>query len=314
LIAPDAWDVIKLMKNIRILPFWVEFFEDLQLVRGRSLNTIQAYRRDLETFAEFRKNQKAPLMEFFDFMKKQGLSTRSQARVISSVRTYFKFCESRGLPAPELRELRPPKVKASLPKAVSTAEFEALLKACQSKEIAKTRRNQLTLLLLFGVGCRVSELIGLKLRDYNETEKWIKILGKGNKERLVPFTETLQIALEEYLRESRPALIKEFTESLLINDRGHCPSRVDVWRWLSSWSQKAGFAAPISPHQFRHGCATALLENGADLRSIQVLLGHSSIQTTQIYTSVTANTLTEAIDEHHPLSQMSLNHLRLSEN
>ncbi len=294
------------MKDIEILPLWVEFFEDLQLVRGRSLNTIQAYRRDLETFAEFKKNSKAPLIQFFDFMKKLGLSTRSQARVISSVRTYFKFCESRGRHSPELKELRPPKVKTTLPKAVSAQEFESLLKACETKDIAKTKRNQLTLLLLFGVGCRVSELIGLKLKDYNETEKWIKILGKGNKERLVPLTETLQIALEEYLKEARPSLLKETMDSLFINDRGRTPSRVDVWRWLSSWSQKAGFAEPMSPHQFRHGCATALLENGADLRSIQVLLGHSSIQTTQIYTSVTANTLTEAIDQHHPLSQLKL--------
>jgi integrase/recombinase XerD len=306
LIAPEVWDAIKLMKDIEILPLWVEFFEDLQLVRGRSLNTIQAYRRDLETFAEFKKNSKAPLIQFFDFMKKLGLSTRSQARVISSVRTYFKFCESRGRHSPELKELRPPKVKTTLPKAVSAQEFESLLKACETKDIAKTKRNQLTLLLLFGVGCRVSELIGLKLKDYNETEKWIKILGKGNKERLVPLTETLQIALEEYLKEARPSLLKETMDSLFINDRGRTPSRVDVWRWLSSWSQKAGFAEPMSPHQFRHGCATALLENGADLRSIQVLLGHSSIQTTQIYTSVTANTLTEAIDQHHPLSQLKL--------
>lgn len=289
--------------QLDILPFWVEFFEDLQLVRGRSLNTVQAYRRDLELFAEYRKT-KSQIAGFYDFMKSNGLSQRSQARVISSLRTYYKFVETQGGSAEELRELRPPKVKAALPKALSFSEFESLLRACHVEDPAKTSRNQLTLLLLFGVGCRVSELVGLSLSDFNETDRFLKILGKGNKERLVPVTETLQQSLGDYVRVSRDHLVKGSETSLLINDRGHRPSRVDIWRWLANWSKKAGFDEPVGPHRFRHGCATALLEGGADLRSIQSLLGHSSIQTTQIYTSVTTNTLNQVIDEHHPLSQM----------
>jgi integrase/recombinase XerD len=289
--------------QLDILPFWVEFFEDLQLVRGRSLNTVQAYRRDLELFAEYRKT-KTQIAGFYDFMKTRGLSQRSQARVISSLRTYYKFVESQGGSSEELRELRPPKIKAALPKALGLFEFESLLKACQVEDPAKTSRNQLTLLLLFGVGCRVSELVGLSLSDFNETDRFLKILGKGNKERLVPVTETLQQTLGEYVRSSRNQLIKGSETSLLINDRGRRPSRVDIWRWLANWSKKAGFDEPLGPHRFRHGCATALLEGGADLRSIQSLLGHSSIQTTQIYTSVTTSTLNQVIDEHHPLSQL----------
>jgi integrase/recombinase XerD len=96
----------------------------------------------------------------------------------------------------------------------------------------------------------------------------------------------------------------EPTPAILINDRGHRPSRVDVWRWLAAWSAKAGFPEPVSPHRFRHGCATALLESGADLRSIQMLLGHASIQTTQIYTNVTTGTVAKTVDEHHPLSHL----------
>ena len=288
---------------MQLLPLWVEFFEDLQHVRGRSLNTVMAYRRDLELYAEYRMTGSS-VAGFYEYMKTHKLSTRSQARVISSLRTYFKFCESRGLKAPELRELRPPKVKVGLPKTLTVEEFEKLLASCEVEDPYRTKRNQLTLMLLFGLGCRVSELTALNIEDYNETDRWLKILGKGNKERLVPLTEALAILLGEYLRDVRPSLIKESSGTLLVNDRGHRPSRVDIWRWLAAWSVRAGFDEPVGPHRFRHGCATALLESGADLRSIQMLLGHSSIQTTQIYTNVTTQNLVKTVDEHHPLSNL----------
>ncbi len=262
-----------------------------------------AYRRDLDLWRDY-KNANNSVVGFYDYMKEHDLSTRSQARVISSLRTYFRYCEGRGLKSPELRELRPPKVKVGLPKPLSVAEFDQLFEACMVSDPHRTARNQLTLLFLYGLGCRVTELIQLDLRDYSPTERWVKILGKGQKERLVPLTETLALTLEEYLRVSRPILMKENSDSILINDRGHRPSRVDVWRWLAAWSARAGFTEPVNPHRFRHGCATALLEGGADLRSIQILLGHASIQTTQIYTNVTTSTLTKAVEEHHPLSHL----------
>lgn len=285
------------------LPLWTQFFEDLEHIRGRSRNTVMAYRRDLELYEEYSLKSK-DIPGFYAFMKMKRLSPRSQARVISSLRTYFKFCENNGLRANELRELRPPKVNAALPKALSLDEFNKLVEASQSTEPNKAARNRITLLLLFGLGCRVSELISLNIHDFSETENWLSIIGKGNKQRLVPLTEQLSRELKAYLVNVRPHLLKESASTILINDRGHRPSRVDIWRWLSAWSAKAGFDQPVSPHQFRHGCATALLEAGADLRSIQMLLGHSSIQTTQIYTSVSTKNLTEAIDTHHPLSHL----------
>lgn len=288
---------------MELLPLWVEFFEDLQFVRGRSQNTVMAYRRDLELFAQYREKESS-ISGFYEFMKKNKLSTRSQARVISSLRTYYKFCETRGMQSPELRDLKPPKVKVGLPKSLTVEEFEKLLVASRVEDSLRTRRNQLTLMLLFGLGCRVSELIGLNLEDYNETDRWLKILGKGNKERLVPLTDQLALQLNDYLQNVRSHLVREKSSALLVNDRGHRPSRVDIWRWLAHWSAKAGFDEPVGPHRFRHGCATALLESGADLRSIQVLLGHSSIQTTQIYTNVTTQNLVKTVDEHHPLSQI----------
>jgi integrase/recombinase XerD len=283
------------------MQLWVEFFEDLQHVRGRSHNTVMAYRRDLELYEEFAETRQ-PLVKFFDFMKARQLSTRSQARVISSLRTYFRFLETHDIKAPELRELRPPRVKPALPKPISMDEFHQLFTASRVDDDHRTTRNQLTLLLLFGLGCRVSELVGLNLEDFNSTDAWLKVLGKGGKERLVPLSETLLNQLKTYLKEHRSHLVKGDTHSILINDRGHRPSRVDVWRWLAAWSARAGFKEPVGPHQFRHGCATALLEGGADLRTIQMLLGHSSLQTTQIYASVTSHKLKEEVDAHHPLS------------
>lgn len=291
------------MVSMAALDLWIEFFEDLEQIRGRSRNTIMAYRRDMELYEEYIKTSR-DIPGFYLFMKNQGLSPRSQARVISSLRTYFKFIEGRGRAAPQLRELKAPKVKVGLPKTLSPDEFRRLFEACEAEDPNRTARNKITLLLLYGLGCRVSELIGLNLSDYHETDAWLSVIGKGNKERAVPLTEHLNRELNVYLVNARPHIVRENGNSILINDRGHRPSRVDVWRWLAAWSLKAGFADPVSPHRFRHGCATALLEAGADLRSIQMLLGHASIQTTQIYTNVTTRNLTDTIDKHHPLSQV----------
>lgn len=283
-----------------MLPYWTDFFEELQTIRGRSQNTVMAYRRDLELYAEFCE-LKLGASQIYDFFRKRELSPRSQGRIISCIRSYLKFCEARGEKCPELRELKQPKAKKSLPKVLTTDQFFELQKAAVTEHDRQTLRNQLTLSLLFGSGCRVSELIELNIADYNCIERWLKVTGKGGKQRLVPLTEVLVEALNQYLDTVRPHLSKEDGESLLINDRGRRPSRIDIWRWLTAWSAKAGFDEPVSPHQLRHGCATALLDAGADLRSIQLLLGHSSIQTTQIYTSVSTQHLRDAIETFHPL-------------
>jgi integrase/recombinase XerD len=283
------------------LSLWVDFFDELEHVRGRSLNTVQAYRRDLELYDEFLQKHK-DIQDLYHFLNKKKLSTRSQARVISSLRTYLRFLATRGQKIPDLNQLRPPRVTANLPEVLSYEDFQKLFQACVVDDPLKSARNQITLLLLFGLGCRVTELIQLDVRDFYRTEAWLKVLGKGNKERMIPLTEHLLKELVLYLEQVRAHLCLEEETSILVNDRGHRPSRVDIWRWLDAWSTKAGFEQTINPHKFRHGCATALLEAGADLRSIQKLLGHSSIQTTQIYTSVSTQKMRETIDEHHPLS------------
>lgn len=288
-----------------MLPLWIEFFQDLELVRGRSKNTILSYRRDLELYQVFLKENK-DIHYIYSFLKKQGLSERSQARFISSLRTYYKFCEQNGLPANELRSLKLPKVKVGKPKNISVSEFERLFQAAkvQDSEI-KTSRNQLVLLLLFGMGCRVSELIKVELKDIDLEEGHIRFIGKGNKERMIPLTEKLMSDVKNYIKSARPSLVKDSSiKTLLVNERGKPLTRIDVWRWFAAWSSVAGFSDVIHPHQLRHACATSLLEKGADLRSIQVLLGHSSIQTTQMYTAVKTSKLKEQVDKNHPFSKL----------
>ncbi len=260
------------------------------------------------SFTKTSRNQHEDIHSIYSFLKKKGLGERSQARFISSLRTYFKFCEFNGKPAPELRSLKLPKVKVSAPKAISLAEFERLFQAVKVQDSeSKTSRNQLLLLLLFGMGCRVSELINVEMKDIDLGEGHIKFLGKGNKERLVPLTEKLMLDVKSYVRNFRPELIKDGTiKTLLVNERGKPMTRIDVWRWFAAWSSQAGFASVIHPHQLRHTCATSLLEKGADLRSIQVLLGHSSIQTTQMYTQVKTSKLKQEVDEKHPFSKLKV--------
>lgn len=286
-----------------MLPYWSDFFEELEFVRGRTKNTVQSYRRDLELYEAFLQKHK-DIHYLYAFMKDQGLSERSQARMISSLRTYFRYCESQGRVSPELRSLKLPKIKKTIPKSVSYEEFEKLFEAVKVTEADnKTARNELVLLMLFGLGCRVSELIHIEMKDVELQEGYIRIIGKGNKERLVPLTENLLHRLKDYVHEIRPTLLKDTSvQSLLVNERGKSLSRIDIWRWLSAWSKKAGFKDVVHPHQLRHACATSLLEQGADLRSIQVLLGHTSIQTTQIYTQVSTQKLNKEVDAKHPLS------------
>ena len=279
-----------------------DFLRELQFKEGYSFNTISAYKRDLDYYKSFCKTGQ-DIMAFPLFLAKKNLSTRSQARVISCVRSYFKFLQRRGHKAKELKYLKLPQTEKKLPRLISHKEFSALWKASEVKSPHFSLRNQLVLAFLYGLACRVSELVSLNLRDFNETEAWMSVVGKGNKQRLLPLTQNLYDLLRLYLSQSRPLIGRKQSPPLFFNNRGRRPSRVDIWRWLKAWSLKAGFDEIKNPHSFRHGCATGLLEKGADLRSIQKLLGHFSIQTTQIYTSVRSETLKSVVDEYHPLSQ-----------
>lgn len=291
------------------LTYKEEFLRDLQFLRCFSDHTVSAYKRDLSLYEEFLKSRKInngdEFKGFYKFLTRKGLSTRSQARIISSLRTYFYFLESREVLDSKNnkgKNLKFPKFQAGLPKLLSFKEFQKLWLAAENKNAFFTSRNRLVLSLLYGLGCRVSELVGLNVKDFNETGAWICVTGKGRRQRFLPLSKELQSTLIKYLKEVRPSIIKSKTPSLICNNRGKRPSRVDIWRWLKLWSLKAGFKEVKNPHSFRHGCATVLLERGADLISIQKLLGHINVQTTQVYTAVTSKHLKDTIRKHHPLS------------
>ena len=277
-----------------------QFLEAME--HQRSPHTLSAYKRDLKLYSEFLRKHK-DIAHFHEYIDKKGLSPRSKARVISSVRAYLFFIEKKDQSTGYQQKLKSVPIKKSLPKFISPDEFQAILKSAKEKENHKTHRNHISLFLLFGLGCRISEVISLNLQDLSELDMSLRVTGKRQKQRILPLTQDLWTRLNEYIKHHRPFLLKgRKTHAILINNRGSRPSRIDVYRWLAIWSKKAGFQEVKSPHQFRHGFATSLLENGADLRSIQLLLGHSSIQTTEIYTSVQQERLKKTIKAHHPLS------------
>lgn len=291
-------------KKLPLLKLHDNFFRDIQFNKRYSSNTITAYKRDLSIYSDFLKTKK-PLLEFYNYLTDKNLSARSQCRIISSLRTYFKYLQRHGLKTPDISGLKLPKVNKRLPKITGLKDFETLLKISQNKNPSLTIRNHLVVSFLYGLGCRVSELIDLKTTDINETEFCITVTGKGSKQRLLPLSQPLYGLLMKYLKNARPLLEKSKNNYLVLNNKGKKSSRIDIWRWLKSWSEQAGFKETKNPHSFRHGFATGLLEKGADLRSIQKLLGHSSIETTQIYTSLKSTHLRESINKYHPLSQVS---------
>ena len=284
-----------------------DFLKDLQFTQNYSNNTLSAYKRDLKYYKNFKKETSGQIQNFYVFLDKKKLSVRSQARVISCLRSYFKFLQKRGKSCPELNYLKTPKFYNKLPERVHVKDFQALWKACEEDSLHVTIRNQLVLSFLYGLGCRVSELTALNVSDINEMESWLSVLGKGNRQRILPLSKKLSQLLSLYLVKSRPLLGKKEKKCLFFNNRSNRPSRIDIWRWLKKWSLIAGLDGVKNPHSFRHGCATELLEKGANLRSIQKLLGHSNIQTTQIYTSVSGTQLKKAIEQYHPLSKIKTN-------
>ena len=279
-----------------------EFLSHLKLAHGRSPLTLLSYRADLKNYFDYTKNAE-PSILFQEYLEKKGLSARSQSRAISAVRSYFRFLEDHGYEVKFKEALKTPVVKIPLPHFVNHKEFENILQsAVVRNNSAETQRNHVVLYLLYVLACRVSEVVCLQLSDYLDSDESIIITGKGNKQRILPVIEPFLTLLREYVSISRNILdIYQSSKTLILNNRGKRPSRVDIWRWTQKWSKTLDNTK--SPHQFRHGCATELLNHGADLRSIQELLGHASIETTKIYTKVSRQKMKIAVEQHHPLSK-----------
>ena len=285
-----------------------QFINYMRIERGVSNNTIEAYSRDLRGFADFmtKKNLRLNRMdihmltEYINYLSKR-LSRRSLARSISAIRTFFKFLVLEGIiqenPA---RLLEVPKVSRRLPGILNEREIELLLNQ-PSPLTSIGIRDKAMLELLYASGLRVSELVSLKLNNVNLKIGYIKVMGKGAKERFVPIGEKAITALKTYITRARSKFDKgRGSPYLFLNNRGKPFSRQGFWKLLKCYARKAGIKKRITPHVIRHSFATHLLQNGADLRSVQMMLGHSDISTTQIYTHIDRTYLKEVYKKYHP--------------
>jgi integrase/recombinase XerD len=285
------------------------FLEYLAVEKGLAANTIQAYARDIRKLVDHLKTRKLVLnrvteetvVGLIHAESQAGLSARSRARLISALRSFFRFLVLSGyLKKDVTAQLTTPSTWLSLPKFLTVAEAEALL---QAPDDAKPQgvRDRAMLEVLYGSGLRVSELAGLKQAEINLDDGFLVCRGKGGKERIVPLGRSSCQAIRRYLGQVRAVFDKDGRDELFLTRRGRRFTRQGVWKLLRQHAAKAGLVATkIYPHVLRHSFATHLLERGADLRSVQLMLGHSQITTTQIYTHVSRERLRRVYDKYHP--------------
>lgn len=292
---------------------WLDLFlEHLLVVKGLSENTLAAYASDLGHFLGFLASRGADpadvnndtLFLYLMHERRQGLASRSLARRLSALRGFYDFLrEERLLTESPAQHLENPKLPRRLPEVLSQEEVAALL--AQPDVTDKLgARDRAMLELLYAAGLRVSELVNLRPLDYDPQSGLLRIFGKGSKERLVPIHFAAQACLDAYLRDWRGAFGPR-EDTIFLNRSGKGLSRVAVWKNIKRYATMAGIRREISPHTFRHSFATHLLEGGADLRTVQLLLGHADISATEIYTHVQAGRLARAHREFHPRSRLS---------
>ncbi len=286
------------------------FINFLRVEKGLSPNTLESYSRDLIGYLRFLKTQGITsvlqtqtdtLYEYLKKLRARDLSSRSQARALSALRSFYRFLQEEGLRTDNpLLPLQSPKPKRTLPKTLSGMEVEKLLDQPRSTS-PRGLRDAAMLEVLYAAGLRVSEIISLTLDQLEMESQLIRAMGKGSKERLIPISSLALRRLGEYLASGRKPLLQgRSSPYVFLNHRGRRLTRQGFWKILKQYSRQAGIQRSISPHTLRHSFATHLLEGGADLRSIQTLLGHADISTTQIYTSVTSEHLREVYRRYHP--------------
>jgi|TARA_B110000305_G_scaffold40921_1_gene42501 integrase/recombinase XerD len=285
-----------------------DFNDYLKIERGFSVNSISSYKEDISKFNKFIDNSKSPLEvssdDIKEFLQKisKGMNSSSQSRIISGLRSFFEFLIfEKYISQNPLRLIESPKISRKLPDTLSIEEIDLLTSNLDlSKE--QGERNLAIIELLYGCGLRVSELVDLKISDLFFNENFIKVTGKGNKQRLIPIGNITKQNVNNYLQNSRNKIkvVSAFNDHVFLNRRGKNLTRAMIFTIVKNLAKKANFSKSISPHTFRHSFATHLLENGADLRTIQQLLGHESITTTEIYMHLDNKYLSEALNKFHP--------------
>ncbi|ERF49824.1 MULTISPECIES: site-specific tyrosine recombinase XerD [Staphylococcus] len=287
-----------------------EYLKFIQLEKGLSSNTIGAYRRDLNKYITYLQDHKITHIDFVDrqtlqqclgFLHDEGASTKSLARFISTVRSFHQFALREKYAAKDPTVLiETPKYDRKLPDVLAVDEILRLLDA---PDLSKNNgyRDRTILELLYATGMRVTELIDLEVENVNLIMGFVKVFGKGGKERIVPLGDTVIDYLSTYLETVRPQLLKTtVTNALFLNLHGKPLSRQGIWKMIKQNGIKANINKTLTPHTMRHSFATHLLENGADLRAVQEMLGHSDISTTQLYTHVSKSQIRKMYNEFHP--------------
>ena len=283
-----------------------EFLRYLLIDKGYSNNTIESYKRDLEKFLEFNKNKdinnisNEDLKKYIKYLNTENLNEKSIARNISSIKSFYKFLVINKYIDSNVSEiLYLPKIKKSLPNILTE---EDIFKLLDIKPIDNfSYRNKAMLELMYATGLRVSELINLKLQDIDLNQDIIRTFGKGSKERVIPIGDYAKEYLEKYIYKYRGNMLKrEASEYLFLNNHGKQMTRQGFFKIIKKIAKEKGIHNDLSPHTLRHSFASHLLKYGADLRTIQELLGHSDISTTQIYTHITNEELKKNYNEFHP--------------
>lgn len=294
------------------------YLDHLKVERALSFNTLSAYSRDLDRYLEFINSRsksfsaidEQDLADFLTYLRSgntihAALSATSAARTLIAVRGFHKFSARENGGVDPAQSVKPPTPGRRLPKALSVTEIEAIIAGTGDGSTAKSLRDCALVELLYSTGARISEVVDLDRADVKEPITSLRLLGKGGKERIVPIGKYAVAALDKYLVRARPLLLNGGNErALFLNQRGTRLSRQSGWEIIRTAAIKAGIAVEISPHTLRHSFATHLLDGGADIRTVQELLGHSSVATTQIYTLVTIDRLREAYASAHPRAQI----------
>lgn len=285
------------------------FLSYLRVEKGLSDNTIQSYRRDMLKFVSFLDKQnlvtakirRQDVVDFLAMLYKRRLDSRSVARHLVTIRHFFRFSLIEGfIKEDPAATIESPKFRQSLPYFLSVEEVERLL-AQPDTSSAIGLRDKAIIELMYSTGIRVSELAGIRVGDLQLDAGCLRCIGKGNKERLVPVGKKALAVVESYMKKSRPQLLKDnASASLFLNQRGRPMDRITIWKMMGRYGRKAALRKPLKPHTLRHSFATHLLDRGADLRSVQMMLGHSDISTTQIYTHVVEERLKQVYKAHHP--------------
>ena len=287
-----------------------EFIHYLAVERGLAQNTLESYGRDLQQFHLYLKNSNLELirdssrniiLNYLNALQAKGRAVSTISRNLAAIKSFYQYLvRQRYLEKDPAANLESPKLEKKLPKILTVGEVEELLKQ-PNNFMPGGIRDKAMLELLYATGIRVSELISLNSADINLDMGYIKCYGRGSKERVVPLGSIAAKCVQEYINKGRPKLVRTYDETaLFVNHHGNRLTRQGFWKIIKKYAQEANITKDITPHTLRHSFATHLLENGADLRSVQEMLGHADISTTQIYTHITKNRLKEVYDKAHP--------------